>query len=77
MTRKSPHTIIYPDLVALAEEVLEQRTAWYNGAVGRGVTDLDFFVKKVNAAKILVKMLKKGLPGRQMDMYELFKEVNK
>lgn len=77
MIRRSPHTILYADLLALAEEVLQQRTSWYNGAVGRGVTDLDFFVKKVNAAKVLVKMLKKGLPGKQIDFLELFKAVSK
>lgn len=33
MTR-SPHTILYTDLLTLAEEVLEQRTSWYKGAVG-------------------------------------------
>lgn len=29
MKIKSPHTISYADLLTLAEEVLEQRTAWY------------------------------------------------
>lgn len=32
--KKSPHTISYSDLLSLAGEVLEQRMAWYRGAVG-------------------------------------------
>lgn len=77
MKTRSPHTILYSDLVVLAEEVFSQKESHYKGAVGRGVGNLDYFVHKMQTAKLLVRMLKKGLPGKQLDMYELFKEVSK
>lgn len=77
MKNRSPHTISYSDLLSLSEEVLEQRTAWYKGAVGMGAKNLDYFVHKMQTAKLLVRMLKKGLPGKQTDFLELFKEVSK
>lgn len=77
MIRRSPHTILYSDLVALAEEVFSQKESHYKGAVGMGAKNLDYHVHKMQTAKLLVRMLKKGMPGKQLDMYELFKEVSK
>lgn len=77
MSRQSSHTIQYKDLLELSEEVLSERERWYAGARARGTTNLDALSKKVQTAKTLVRMLKKGLPGRQSDFLELFQKVNR
>lgn len=46
-------------------------------APGKGVTNLEALVQDVAYAETLVRMLKKGLPGRQTDFVELFNQVNK
>jgi hypothetical protein len=77
MPRQSSRTVTYPDLLALAEEVLEQREGWLNGARQRGTSNLEPLTHKVEVARMLVKMLRKGLPARQTDFLELFEQVKK
>jgi len=77
MPRQSPHTIRYKDLLDLAEGIKTELETRYAGARARGTTNLDALTHKVETARTLVRMLKRGLPGRQTDMLELFNQVNK
>ena len=77
MLRSSPHTVTYKDLVALAVETLADRQKRYAGAKACGAGNLDALVHQVETAKTLVRMLKKGLPGKQTDFYQLFEQVKK
>jgi hypothetical protein len=77
MPRQSSRTVTYPDLLALAEEVLEQREGWLNGARQRGISNLEPLTHKVEAARMLVKMLRKGVKEKQTDFYQLFEQVKK
>lgn len=77
MPRQSPHTVQYKDLLLLAEEILQDRQARYAGAQGRGTTNLHILTHRVETAKALVRMLRKGLPVKQADMFALFNETRK
>lgn len=77
MTRQSSRSVTYQDILALAEEVLREREAWYNGARARGTSNLEPLAHKVEVAKTWVRMVRKGLPGRQTNFAELFEQVKK
>lgn len=77
MSRQSPLTVTYKDLVALAEETLIERQGRCAGAKARGTGNLDILVHQVETAKTLVRMLKRCQPGRQADFLELFQQVQK
>ena len=75
--RQSPLTITYQDLLDFANEVLKEKQDRYLAAKGRGTTNLEPLTKRHEAAKVLVRMLRKGLPGKQTDFFELFEQVKK
>jgi len=75
--RRSAHTVTYSSLLKLAEEVLQESKYRYERAKGNGVTHLDPLVARMENARVLVKMLKKCEPGRQVDFYQLFEQVTK
>lgn len=75
MIRRSPLTVTYSSLLQLAEEVLKESQYRYEKAKGNGVVHLDPLASRVENARVWVKMLKKCEPGKQTDMYELFKET--
>lgn len=77
MSRQSPHTVTYKDLIALATETLNDRQARYAGAKARGTGNLDALVHQMETAKTLVRMLKKCEPGKQTDFYQLFEQAKK
>lgn len=75
MTRRSPHTVQYKDLVALAANVVAYRQRDYDAALARGAHNLDLYTHSLETAKVLHRMLKRGEPGRQTDLYALFEQV--
>jgi len=75
--RTSPLTITYKSLQALAEEILKESETRYAGAQRNGTTNLDPLKARVENARVLVRMLEKCKPGKQADMFELFKEASK
>lgn len=75
--RQSAITITYRDLLNLAEEVLKEKQDRYLSAQSRGMTNLEPLTKRHEAAKVLVRMLRKGMPAKQTDFYELFEQVKK
>lgn len=75
MPRSSPHTVTYKDLLAWAEKQLAYAKQRHSAALG--VTNLEAITKDKACAETIVRMLKKGEPGRQTDMLELFNQVNK
>lgn len=77
MSRQSPHTVTYKDLIALAEEMRNDRQGRYVGAKARGTGNLDALVHQVETAKTLLRMLKKCEPGRQADLFQIFEAVKK
>lgn len=77
MPRQSSLTITYGDLLQLAENVLREREGWYNGARARGTSNLEPLAHQVEVARTWVRMIRKGLPGRQTDLLELFNQTNK
>lgn len=74
---KSPLTIGYNDLLSLAEEVLKERESRYKGAQDRGITNFNALTHQVETARLLVRMLKKGKPVKQTDLFALFNETVK
>lgn len=77
MPRQSPHTISYKDVHDLAMQVLRDTQGRHAGAKALGTTNLEALTHQVETAKVLVKMLKKGLPLKQTDFLALFKEVTR
>jgi hypothetical protein len=77
MTRRSPHTVTYSDLVDLAEEMLKGSQARYEGAQKNGTTNLDALRHRVECSKTLVRLLKKCVPGQQADLFALYQQVVK
>jgi hypothetical protein len=74
MTRRSPLTVTYKSIQELAEEMLRDAEARYAGAQARFTSNLEPLRFRVENAKALVRMLKRCEPGKQADMYELFKQ---
>ena len=77
MRRASSHTTTYKDLVDLSTEVVRERQAWYDGARAKGTSNLDALVKKLETAKALERLLKKGQPEKQTDLFTLFEMIRK
>lgn len=77
MSRQSSHTVTYKDLLTWAEKQAGYARRRKDMAPGKGVTNLEALTQDVECADALIRMLKKGLPGRQTDMLELFNQVNK
>lgn len=77
MTRRSSLTVTYSSLQDFAEEVLKEARIRYAGAQARGTSSLEPLKTRVANAETLVKMLKRCEPGKQVDMFELFQQVNK
>lgn len=77
MKHRSPLTVSYKDLLSQAEDSLRVHQSAYNGAIGRGTVSLDILTHKVEVAKMLVRMLRKGLPKKQTELFELFEQVKK
>lgn len=77
MTRQSPYATTYKDLVDLCTEVVRERQAWYDGARAKGTSNLDALVKKLETAKALERLLKKGLWEKQTDLFTLFETMRK
>jgi hypothetical protein len=75
MPRHSPHTISYKDLISLAEEVKEDASKRLAGARRNGITYLDPLIAREARADKLLRMLRKGLPGKQTDMTALFEQT--
>lgn len=77
MSRSSPLTITYPSLIELVEEVLREAERMYASAVRNGTRNLEPLRFRVENAKALVKMLKRCEPGKQADLFEIYKTVTK
>lgn len=77
MPRQSPHTVTYKDVHDLAVQVLRDIQGRRAAAVARGTTNLEALTHQVETAKVLVRMLKKGIPAKQTDFLTLFKEVTR
>jgi hypothetical protein len=77
MPRQSSHTVTYKGLLAWAEKQAAYARRRKDMAPGKGITNLEALVQDVAYAETLVRMLKKGLPGKQTDFMALFNEVNK
>jgi len=77
MIRRSSLTITYSDLVKFAEKQASYARQRRNSASGRGVVNCEGLTHDVECAEMLVRMLRKGMPGRQTSFYELFELANK
>lgn len=77
MSRQSSHTVTYRDLVDLAEQVHKDMVLRHAGAISRGTGSLEALTHQVETAKVLVRMLRKGMPLKQTDFLTLFKEVTR
>lgn len=77
MSRQSSNTVTYADLLALAERVKAAAEKKLAGAHACGAHSLEGLTHDLETANTLVRMLKKGLPGKQTDFLELFQSVNK
>lgn len=73
--RTSPLTVEYKDLLNMACKVLSEKEIALRSARGRGVRHLNPLIHDVEVAGTLVRMLKKGLPGKQTDFANLFEQV--
>jgi len=77
MTRRSALTVTYSDLVKFAEKQAAYARQRKNSAPGRGVVNCEALTNDVECAEMLVRMLRRGLPSKQTDFYELFELVKK
>lgn len=77
MTRHSSLTIKYKHLITFMEAQKAFQDKRYETAKGNGVTNLEALRHNQECARVLVKMLKRCEPGKQADLFELFKGVNK
>ena len=77
MTRHSPHTVTYKDLLKWTEKQLGYAKQRRSTAPGRGVTNLEALSHDIACAEKLERMLKQCEPGKQADLFELFNQVNR
>lgn len=77
MSRRSPHTIQYRDLLAWASRQAQYAREKKATVPGSYLSNIDGFTKDVACAEMVERMLKKGLPAKQTDFIALFNEVNK
>lgn len=77
MPRQSSISVKYADLIHLAESTLREMEGRYAGARARGTGNLEALTHQVETAKMLVRMLRKGLREKQTDFLELFEQVRK
>ena len=75
MRRKSPQTVTYTDLVAIAKEWRDSYQRQHDSLRGIGARDASNITHKLECAKTLVRLLKKCEPGRQADLFQLFEET--
>lgn len=75
MTRQSSQTVTYRDLLHLAERSLAEAEKKLRGAKACGAFSVEGITHEVESWKRLVKMLKKGLPVKQTDLFALFEET--
>lgn len=75
MTRHSPHTVQYHDLVVFAAEMMAACQARYDGARARGTSNLNALTHQLEVARTLHRLLKKGEPVKQTDLFSLFQAV--
>jgi hypothetical protein len=73
--RQSSQTVTYPDILSLVEEVLKEREDRLNGARRRGTSNLEPLTHKVEVAKTLVRMVRKGVKEKQTDFKALFDQI--
>lgn len=77
MPRRSAHTVTYKDLLTWLEKQLAYARQRRSSAPGRGVLNCDALTHDVECAETLLRMVKKGLPGRQTDFKALFDEATR
>jgi hypothetical protein len=75
MTRQSPHTVTYKELLELAEGWEQDAARKLSGARATGVTNLNALTHHHEKTKVLARMLRKGLPGKQTDLFALFQQT--
>lgn len=75
--RRSSQTVTYADVYHLAQQFSRDIETRYAGAGARGTTNLEALTHQVETAKVLVKMLKKGIREKQTDFFELFEQVKR
>lgn len=75
MSRQSSKTVTYRDLLLLSERVLIESQKRYDGASARGTSSLEPLAHDVETARTMVRMMRKGMPGRQTNFFELFEQV--
>lgn len=76
MSRTSPLTVTYNDLVELADSLEKDAARKLTCARNNGVGNLNGLTHYHETTKRLAKMLKKGQPAKQTDMIALFNETH-
>lgn len=77
MTRRSSISLGYPDLLKWARTQRSYALRRKYSSIGRGVTNQEALSHDVACAEQVVRMLERTEPGKQANMYELFKETSK
>ena len=77
MSRQSPYTITYKDLIAYMTKQVGYARQRTSAARSRGVTYMDPMIHEEECAKKLKQMLDRCQPGKQADLFELFEQVKK
>lgn len=77
MSRRSPHTIQYRDLLAWASRQAQYAREKKATVPGSYLSNIEALTRDVACAEMLERMLKKGVREKQTDMLELFNQVNK
>lgn len=68
-------TVTYSDLIRFTERSLLFAQRRHDEARAKGVTNLQALSQDVEIARTLVKMLKKGQPVKQTDLFALFNAI--
>jgi len=75
MSRKSPLTVEYKDLVQLAEGLEKEAARKLSNAKSCGIGNLNGLTHHYETTKTLARMLRKGLKTKETDMVTLFNET--
>lgn len=77
MKRQSSQTITYKDLLELGQEIVQDKQRKYDTAKACGARNLNALTKKLEAARALLRTLKKNEPREENNVPTLFGDGKK
>lgn len=77
MIRKSSISVTYKDLIEFATRQLSYARQRKASSLQKGILNQEAVTHEIACAEKLVRMLERCEPGRQQNLFELFKETNK